>query len=133
VSAIQAEHLHVGQITSFREGPGSPTIITHRIVGVTTLNGSVAYITKGDANQSADSVPRPASDVVGVFSYAVPRGGYILNALHQPLVLGLLLASPILWFLAGPLYKLARDMDEPDGSADQEPATPAGEAKAVAP
>jgi signal peptidase I len=131
VSATQAEHLHVGQIASFRDTPGSKTIITHRIVGVTRVNGSVAYITKGDANQSADPVPRPASDVVGIFSYAIPRGGYVLNALHQPLVLGLLLASPILWFMAGPLFELARDMDTQDERASRGPAT-AGDAEADA-
>ena len=112
VSAAQADHLHVGQIVTFRESAGSATTITHRIVGVTTANGAVVYITKGDRNNAADSPPHPASDVVGVFSFAIPRGGYILNALHRPLVLGLLLASPIFWFIAGPLFRMARDMDE---------------------
>lgn len=130
VSSVQAEHLHVGQIVSVRDTPGSKTIITHRIVGVKITGGAVAYVTKGDANQSADLVPRSASDVIGVVRTAIPRGGYILNALHRPLVLGLLLASPVLWFISGPLYKLAREMDEP---ASQETATNAGEAEDEAP
>jgi signal peptidase len=130
VSATQAAHLHVGQIISVRDFPGSPTIITHRIVGIETKGGTVAYVTKGDVNNAPDAVPRPASDVIGVFRGAIPRGGYLLNALHQPLVLGLLLASPVLWFIAGPLYRLASEMDEP---ASQEPATTAGEAEADAP
>lgn len=111
VTAAQARHLHVGQIISVRDTPGSQTIITHRIVGVLHTGGRVSYITKGDANQTADATPRPASDVVGVFSTAIPRGGYILNALHQPLVLGLILASPILWFVAGLFFQWAREMD----------------------
>jgi len=124
VTAVQARNLHVGQIISVRDTPGSQTIITHRIVGVLHTGEHVSYITKGDANQSADATPRPASDVVGVFSEVVPRGGYILNALHEPLVLGLLLASPILWFLAGLFFQWAREMD---GVANRDPAGPAGE------
>ena len=124
VTPAQARHLHVGQIISVRDTPGSQTIITHRIVGVLHHGGSVSYITKGDANQSADATPRPSSDVVGIFSTAIPRGGYILNALHKPLVLGLLLASPILWFLAGFFFKWAREMD---GVASPDPAGPADE------
>lgn len=130
VSAAAADHLRVGQIISFREAPGSQTIITHRIVGIEHTGGTVSYVTKGDANNAPDAVSRPASDVVGVFSTAVPRGGYLLHALHQPLVLGLLLASPVLWLLAGPLYRWAREMDEP---ASREPAAPTGEAEAEAP
>lgn len=133
VGAKQATHLKVGQIASFYDSTTSKTVITHRVVGLTIVNGEVAYTTKGDANQSADLVPRPASDVIGTFDYAIPRGGYVLTALHRPLVLGLLLASPVLWFIAGPLYAYARRLDQA-GPVGQEPATTsAGEAEADAP
>ncbi len=107
VTAAQAQHLQVGQIVSFREAPGSTAIITHRIVAVSDQDGQVSYVTKGDANNAADTTPRPASDVVGVFSYDIPRGGYLLAGLHRPLVLGLLAASLVLGFSAGPLFRLA--------------------------
>jgi hypothetical protein len=61
--------------------------------------------------------------VLGTFAYAIPRGGYLLNSMHRPMVLGLLLISPILWFIAGPLFKAARKMDEQEG---REPVAPAG-------
>jgi signal peptidase len=124
VTAAQARDLHVGQIISVREAPGSQAIITHRIIAVTVSQGAVNYVTKGDANNAPDTPLRPASDVIGVFRFAIPRGGYVLAALHRPLVLGLLLASPVLWFLAGPLFQLARRLDEPDAGAWAEPARP---------
>ena len=130
VTAAGASNLHVGQIISFRSAPGSSTIFTHRIVGVTTTGATVSYITKGDANNAPDADPRPAKDVIGLFQRAIPRGGYILNALHQPLVLGLLLAAPVLWFIAGPLFEVARAKDEP---ASRDPAINAGKAEAEAP
>ena len=118
-----ATHLHVGQIVSFRDSPGSNVIVTHRIVGVTHASGLVSYVTKGDANATSDPVARPASDVIGVFGFAVPRGGYVLNALHKPLVLSLLVASVLLWFVAAPLFRWARRMDE---SVDEERALERG-------
>jgi signal peptidase len=114
VTPAQASSLLPGQIISVREAPGSRKIITHRIVAVKVAHGAVSYITKGDANNAPDGTLRPASDVVGVFRFAVPRGGYLLAALHRPLVLGLLLASGLLALLAGPLFQLARRMDAPD-------------------
>jgi signal peptidase len=121
VTAAQARQLHVGQIISVRQTPYSHSVITHRIIAVEVHSGVVDYVTKGDANNAPDTTLRPSSDVIGVFRFDVPRGGYILAALHRPLVLGLLLASPVLWFLAGPFYRLARRMDtrtseEPDKS-----------------
>lgn len=112
VSATQASHLRVGQIISFRAAPGSRRVFTHRIVAVRVSRGQVSYVTKGDANNAADVSARPASDVIGVFSFAIPRGGYVLTAWHRPLVLGLLLASFALWMLARPLISLGTKAPE---------------------
>ena len=122
VTAAEAEHLHVGQIISVRFAPGSQSVITHRIVAVQMRHGVVSYITKGDANNAADFTPRPASDVIGVFRFAIPRGGYVIADLHRPIVLGLLLASPLLWLLAGSLIRFGRRPDEPEGGEPEDPA-----------
>lgn len=114
VSATQASHLRVGQIISFRAAPESQRVFTHRIVAVRVSRSRVSYITKGDANNAADFSARPASDVLGVFSFAIPRGGYVLAALHRPIVLGLLLASFVLWMLARPLIGFGRKRRKPE-------------------
>jgi len=125
VTRAQAEHMHVGQIISFFAEPGSQMVITHRIVKVTSVDGQVAYMTKGDANNAPDASPRLASQVIGTYGFKIPRGGYMFNALHRPLVLGLLLASPVLWFVSSLLFQWARETDE---RAGREPADSAGEA-----
>ena len=111
VTAAQASHFHVGQIISFRAAPGSPEIVTHRIVAVRVQDGAVSYITKGDANNSADSTPRPASDVIGLYSFSIPRGGYVIVAMHTPRVIGMLLTSALLWIVAGLLFWVATRME----------------------
>lgn len=109
VTPAQAAKLRVGQIISFRAAAGSSQIFTHRIVGVEALpDGDVGYVTKGDANESRDGPVAPSSNVVGLYQAKVPDGGYVLTALHRPLVLGLILASPILWLLSEPLWRRAR-------------------------
>ena len=107
VTAAQASDLHVGQIISFRAAPGSAEFITHRIVAVRVTDGAVSYITKGDANNTADATPRPASDVIGVYNFSIPRGGYVLVAMHTPRVLVMLLASALLWIVAGVSFWIA--------------------------
>ena len=107
VTAAQASHFHVGQIISFRAAPGSPEIITHRIVAMRVQDGAVSYITKGDANNTADATPRPASDVIGLYSFSIPRGGYVLVAMHTPRVIVMLLASALLWIVAGVCFWIA--------------------------
>lgn len=107
VTAAQTRHLHSGQIISFRAAPGSPEFITHRIVAVRVQDGAVSYITKGDANNTADATPRPASDVIGLYRFAIPRGGYVLVAMHTPRVLIMLLASALLWIVAGVSFWIA--------------------------
>ncbi len=123
VTPSQARHLHAGQIISFRESPGSQVIITHRIIGVKIHKGHVGYYTKGDANQGPDGVLRPARNVVGMFQHSIRDGGYILSALHQPFIMGMLLFSIILFFLAGPLFRMARRLDKPgaDGTDSPDP------------
>lgn len=109
VSKTQSTQLQAGQIATFLEAPGSQTSITHRIVKVIHQGGQVLYLTKGDANNAVDSPARPASLLVGTYAEKIPRGGYFLFNLHKPIVLALLLAAPILWFVAEPLRRWARE------------------------
>ena len=116
-STAQASTLHVGQIISFRDPSAPSKVLTHRIHAVNQTAGQVtAYVTKGDANNAPDSVAVPPSNVIGIYEGKIPRGGYVLNALHQPQVLGLLIASPLLWLLSGWLIAYGRRPEEVDQS-----------------
>jgi len=112
VGASQAMGLKPGQIISFRSGG---KVITHRIAGVSTLDGSVTYTTKGDANNAADTAPVLPTQILGVYHTKIPNGGYVLNALHQPLTLAFLLAAPVLWFISGLFFQWAKAVDAQSG------------------
>ncbi len=112
VSPTQAQNLHVGQIISFRIAADSPVVITHRIIEVEHTAHGVFYVTKGDANSSIDSPARPAANVFGVVSYTVPKGGYVLNAVHRPAVIVMFSLS------FGPLIRWVR---RGDASSDRTP------------
>jgi signal peptidase len=119
VGAATASHLQAGQIISFRSGG---KVITHRIVAVAAEgSGQVAYVTKGDANSAADQQRVPPSQIVGVYHTRIANGGYVLNALHQPLTLGLLLAAPVLWFISGLFFHAARKLDQAESRAEGAP------------
>ena len=118
VSAQGAAKLHKGQIITFYDAPGSTTVITHRIVKVVHRGGKVLYQTKGDSNNAPDASLRQPSQVIGTYSWKLPRGGYFLFNLHKPMVLGLLLLAPILWFVAEPLRRWAREEDKPKDPSD---------------
>ncbi len=107
VSRSQAENLHAGQIITFR-AVGTRTF-THRIHAVEAVNGSVFYQTKGDANNAPDQALVSPQQIVGLYSDKVPLGGYMLNALHKPAILMLLLTAPFLWLLSSWLLDLANE------------------------
>lgn len=44
----------------------SSVIVTHRVSEVTQSNGDLSFKTKGDANNTIDKVPVPASKIVGI-------------------------------------------------------------------
>jgi len=108
LTAIQAQHLHVGQIISFRIAANSPVVITHRIVRVVHDANGVSYVTKGDANSSVDSPARPAANVFGVYSASVPQAGYLLNTVHRPAFIIMLLLIVLFGLSTGPLVRWVR-------------------------
>ena len=95
LDAEEVAELRPGRIVTFRPAD-STVLVTHRIVDVVENDsGRVSFMTKGDANESADSRRVASTDVVGVYRANVPRAGFLLFALQRPR-LGLVLLSALL-------------------------------------
>lgn len=86
----------IGDVITFGgERTGSiPT--THRIMEEVIQSGERAFITKGDANESADLELVRESSVRGVVIVSIPFLGYILDFARQPLGFFLLVGVPAL-------------------------------------
>lgn len=62
----------------------SGTLVTHRVIQIT----SEGFITKGDANNTADLKPIPKNKVLGkTMNYYVPYAGYIVRYISEHLVI----------------------------------------------
>lgn len=64
-----AENIKVGDVICFYDPMGSGnTTVTHRVIEITEdKNGSLAWKTKGDANNTEDTALVPAANLVGVY------------------------------------------------------------------
>ena len=86
VRPLQAgEMLAEGDIATFRLDQNPRMLITHRVIGVLSVNGKVEkYITKGDANKEQDTLVAPAQ-VLGRYHWRVPYFGYVAEFIRRPL------------------------------------------------
>ncbi|MCC8163992.1 MAG: signal peptidase I [Lachnospiraceae bacterium] len=72
-----------GSVIAYELSDG--TAIIHRIVGVDEETGN--YITKGDANETADGTPVPKESILGLYIFSIPCAGYLLQMLKTPFLL----------------------------------------------
>jgi signal peptidase I len=108
----KASSLRVGDVITYATidaVSGTPILITHRIVEVRSASGAPTFITRGDANDSADDRPVEASQVRGKVWYAVPYIGTARNFLLAKGA-GLIIGGAVgliaaVWFL----LRLARE------------------------
>ena len=90
VQGVSASDIHpgpypVGDILVFHVSPGSDELIVHRAISKTTIDGTIYFITQGDANSvpgppDTPGLPAgavPIQDVVGKVVMRVPWLGYI--------------------------------------------------------
>jgi len=78
VNPTPTDIIRTGDIITFKGFDGNGTLTTHRVVGINN-EGSLSFLTRGDANNMND--PNPVSDksVVGRVSYYIPSLGYLLG------------------------------------------------------
>lgn len=103
----EAKTYSKNDIVSFREGN---SVITHRIIDI----ADDGFITKGDANNAADSEVVKQGDVIGREILIIPWIGYIRIALMSPVGLILVLS------ICGVLYFVNRQIEEREEATDEE-------------
>ncbi len=114
----RADRLAKGNVITFRAHEGVDELVTHRIIRVKTTPDGIAYRTQGDANNAADLTPVAPDQVVGVYSWRIPYGGYVLRAVQSQYGMFLLIFLPALLLLFPVLLKWWRATGEPKGDTD---------------
>lgn len=77
VRPVKPGEIKVGDVVTYQERSGQPDVVTHRVQSVrVTLDGTYSFVTKGDANDSADLKPVIPEQIRGVRWYSVRDIGY---------------------------------------------------------
>ncbi|SDX44362.1 signal peptidase, endoplasmic reticulum-type [Geodermatophilus africanus] len=117
--------LRVGDVITFVREPGSPELVTHRIIAVDDSGDMPVFATQGDANNAPDLDPVPASSVRGELWFSVAELGRAAAVLHSPKGLGFLvvLVCAVLAVAPGPEPERKRPEDTAAGPTGEPPAT----------
>ncbi|MFF3037128.1 signal peptidase I [Arthrobacter citreus] len=82
VKPTPADQLKTGDVITYQIESGDPTVITHRIIGISSgQNGERLFTTQGDNNDLADEGAVQEAQIRGKLSYAVPYMGFVANGL----------------------------------------------------
>ena len=94
VRPVDTDKLQAGDIIAFLQGK---IVVTHRIVRVeTTEKGATQFITKGDANNTEDSIPVHPEAVLGKYTGRIPKLGDLVLFMQQPIGMALFIGLPVL-------------------------------------
>ena len=89
-----AAEVRVGDVVSLQPLPDDPTLITHRVVAMSSSADGPRWVTRGDAN-GADDDPLQAKQIKAEVVYHVPYVGHVMLAVGQhrsSLVVGVAIA-----------------------------------------
>lgn len=107
-----------GDVITFRTKEEKNMLITHRVVGLVQVDGRpVAYVTKGDNNQTQDLTPVAVDQVVGIYQWRIPFFGYISTFMRKPFGIFLFVVLPGLLFIGGELKKLWRALEDSEAAS----------------
>ncbi len=104
---IDAEDVEVGDIISFFD-PLSKTgaVVTHRVIEIVPQDdGTIAFRTKGDTNNTEDKVLVSEDKLVGEYKFRIPGAGNVAMFLQTPWGLIICCGVPLLLFVG---YEMLR-------------------------
>ena len=109
VAIWPSQNYEVGEVITFKDASARvPT--THRIVDTYNESGHTWFITKGDANEEADTQAVAARDIIGSVKVAVPYAGFILDFARQPLGFTFLILLPALMLIMSEVEKIWKEL-----------------------
>jgi signal peptidase len=119
IEPVSAAQLKVGDVVTIRVSP-KPSVFTHRIVRLLSLEGQPYIETKGDANATPDPATAPASAIVGRVGWSIPLAGYLLALLSLPMGIVFVIGLGVTLALVAVLLE---DLEDPRPAAAERPWT----------
>jgi signal peptidase len=104
----------VGDVLTFQRPSDPGELVTHRVVAIDASGAAPLFTTKGDANDSADLDPVPASAVQGRLWFSVGSLGRVIALLHSPKGVGVLVLLVCGVVAAAPAGRPTRADDGPE-------------------
>lgn len=105
-----AKDYGVGDIITFGKISKTETPITHRIKEVKLSEGNTVYVTKGDANESADPKEISKNEVIGKTLFSVPFLGYAIAFAKKPVGFMILIIIPAIVIIYDELKKIWQEI-----------------------
>ena len=96
IKSLEQEEIRPGTIIAFWNPSNEKQILVHRVIGIVS-NG---FVTKGDANEDADSEPVSLDKVLGIYLYRIPVLGFFFEGLKK-VITQLFMERSIGWFIIG--------------------------------
>ncbi len=116
----EAKDVQIGDIICFYDPVGNGTATaTHRVMKIETDEaGNISFITKGDASNTEDLAPVPASRLIGVYkSHIAGLGSFALFMQSTPGLI-LFVALPVLILIGYDMLRHRIYEKKKDGDAD---------------
>jgi signal peptidase len=111
VRPVAVHRLHPGDIISYRNSQNPAVVISHRLVRISGATGWLT--TAGDTLLSGPDPAFPPRQLVGQVRVVAPGLGKVLDALHRPLGLVLMIYMPALTMIAAELRRLGGIYTQP--------------------
>ena len=107
---VEPENVKIGDVIVFFDPMGSGThTVTHRVAAITrTEEDELAFVTKGDYNNTEDLKPAPASKLVGVYQRRIPKAGNVAMFMQTTAGLIVCVVLPLLVLVAIDLIRTKR-------------------------
>jgi signal peptidase len=106
VAIRPATGYQVGDIITFGKMSKTNIPTTHRILEVKESAGQITYVTKGDANESADTKEVARREILGKVLLIVPYAGFAVSAAQKPLGFVFIIVVPAGIIIADEIKKI---------------------------
>lgn len=100
----------INDIITFPSPEDPNILVTHRIIGIQTIENRIFYITQGDANEEPDPDLIAKDDVIGKVLFTIPFLGYVVNFTQSRLGFILIIVVPATIIIYEEFRKIGKEI-----------------------